>query len=69
VATAAHQLNFWLPPADETASTSAASKKTEERALGIYQRPQRRIEVSSAIQLSPVVMLALWVATVWLRSI
>jgi hypothetical protein len=37
--------------------------------MGIYQRPQRRIEVSSAIQLFPVAMLALWVATVWLRSI
>jgi hypothetical protein len=37
--------------------------------MGIPQRPQRRIEVSSMIQLAPVFLLALWVATVWFRSV
>jgi hypothetical protein len=37
--------------------------------MGIYQRPHRQLNVGDLLQLAPVVLLVLWVAAAWLRSL
>jgi hypothetical protein len=37
--------------------------------MGIYQRPGRQVDITFVLQLAPVILLVIWVASVWVRSI